>query len=235
MQHRRPVPTGSGATVPGGTAGTPSKGTGLRSSALPAGTGRSQRARKPWRQKPRQAVAIIGPLQRTPRRRLAQVRAQRTRRLPDPKPLRFLPGRPAAPPARGRPLAARPPLAHSARRCGEAKGWPPQSRGQAKPHPHAFRRGIPATSSGVFITCTRGSLHDGPAVMRSSFICSLLGFSRGAVPRDAAAAVFHDVRQPTQGTAQPGLMSLPSTLSQLVRSNPLGFGRVMRTNGTHGD
>lgn len=44
----------------------------------------------------------------------------------------------------------------------------------------------------------------GLAVVRSPFICSLLGFPRGAAPLGAAAAVFHEERQPTRGTAQPG-------------------------------
>jgi hypothetical protein len=46
------------------------------------------------------------------------------------------------------------------------------------PHPHAFKRNISATSSGVFITCPRGSFHDGLAVIRSSFIRPLLGYPR---------------------------------------------------------
>src|SRR5262249_24584507 len=47
-----------------------------------------------------------------------------------------------------------------------------------RPHPHALRRNISATSSGVFITCPRGSTHDEPSVIRSSFIRSLLGYPR---------------------------------------------------------
>ena len=45
-------------------------------------------------------------------------------------------------------------------------------------HPHALRRNISATSSGVFITCPRGSIHDELSVIRSSFIRSLLGYPR---------------------------------------------------------
>jgi len=43
------------------------------------------------------------------------------------------------------------------------------------PHPHAFRRNISPTSFGVFITCPRGSIHDGLSVIRSWFIHPLLG------------------------------------------------------------
>ena len=42
------------------------------------------------------------------------------------------------------------------------------------PHPHARKRNISATLSGVFISCPRGSFRDGLSVIRSSFICSLL-------------------------------------------------------------
>ncbi|MGY3146498.1 hypothetical protein ACVWYQ_003497 [Bradyrhizobium sp. USDA 3397] len=52
------------------------------------------------------------------------------------------------------------------------------ARNPLQPHQHALRRNISATPSGVFITCPRGSLHDEPLVIRSSFICSLLGYPR---------------------------------------------------------
>jgi hypothetical protein len=42
------------------------------------------------------------------------------------------------------------------------------------PQPHAFSRNIASTSSGVFIACPRGSIHDGLSVIRSSNIPALL-------------------------------------------------------------
>jgi hypothetical protein len=41
-----------------------------------------------------------------------------------------------------------------------------------------INRNISATSSGVFITCPCGSLHDGLSMIRSSFIRSLLSYPR---------------------------------------------------------